>query len=149
MCSSLLLAIAMQTWHSLPFQSTPSGNCRNASAGAVDVLAAGVGAVGDGEAHPHVRRDRLLALEDRIGVRRSGRADLDQDRPALAQGVLLVGGAEAEADGLGTHDAGTRLGAHVGSTARPTQATAHSTLVNVPMMNRSAAPVSSWLRSSG
>ena len=32
MCSSLLLAIAMQTRHSLPFQSTPSGNCRNASA---------------------------------------------------------------------------------------------------------------------
>src|SRR3954471_22080189 len=32
MCSSLLLAIAMQTKHSLPFQSTPSGNCRKASA---------------------------------------------------------------------------------------------------------------------
>jgi hypothetical protein len=29
------------------------------------------------------------------------------------------------------------------------QATAHSTLVKVPMMKRSAAPVSSWLRSSG
>ena len=35
------------------------------------------------------------------------------------------------------------------STATPAQATAQSTLVNVPMMNRSATPVSSWLRSSG
>src|SRR6478752_4062207 len=32
MCSSLLLAIAMHTWHSLPFQSTPPGNCRKARA---------------------------------------------------------------------------------------------------------------------
>lgn len=35
------------------------------------------------------------------------------------------------------------------SVASPAQATAHSTLVKVPMMKRSAARVSSWLRSSG
>src|SRR6476619_7123485 len=32
MCSVLLEAIAMHTKHSLPFQSTPSGNCKKASA---------------------------------------------------------------------------------------------------------------------
>jgi len=38
---------------------------------------------------------------------------------------------------------------HGARTAAPAQATAQSTLVNVPMMKRSATPVSSWLRSSG
>ena len=32
------------------------------------------------------------------------------------------------------------------SRTTPAQAAAHNTLVNVPMMNRSAAPVRSWLR---
>ena len=85
--------------------------------------------------HPGIERGRADATKSRLRGRSERRSELARQATQRKSGT-----SSRWVSGASGYDV---------STARPTQATAQSTLVKVPMMNRSAAPESSWLRSSG